>query len=267
MEEYGAETFGELFSDVYDTWYGTKLAEETTQASVQVLADLAAGGTVLELAIGTGRVALTLAAQGLSVHGIDASEAMVAKLREKPGGDRIPVVIGDFGEVSVDGAFDLIYVIFNTLFNLTSQDDQVRCFQNVAHHLTAGGLFVVEAFVPDISGFVDNQAVRTVHLTTDSAYLEASVHDPVRQTVQYQYIEITQEGARLYPVPMRYAWPSELDLMARLAGLELRERWGGWDCSPFTASSSGHVSVYGRTESPTSHGAVLPPDLNPKRSY
>lgn len=251
MKGYGAETFGERFADVYDTWYGTKLAGETTQESVKVLADLAAGGTALELAIGTGRVALPLAARGLSVHGIDASEAMVAKLRQKPGGDAIPVTIGDFADVAVDGAFDLIFVVFNTLFNLTSQDDQVRCFHNVARRLTARGVFVVEAFVPDISGSVDNQAVRTVHITTDSAYLEASVHDPVAQTVQYQYIEITQHGTRLYPVPLRYAWPSELDLMARLAGLELRERWGGWDRSPFTASSSGHVSVYALSEPQT----------------
>lgn len=248
MQEYTAETFGERFADVYDAWYGTKLAEETTQEAVEVLAELAAGGTVLELAIGTGRVALPLAAQGLSVSGIDASEAMVAKLREKPGGDAIPVVIGDFAEVAVDGSFDLIFVVFNTLFNLTSQDDQVRCFQNVARRLTPRGVFVVEAFTPDIAG-LDGQNLRTVHLTTDSATLEASVHDPVSQLVQYQYIEITQDGVRLYPVPQRYAWPSELDLMARLAGLELRERGGGWDRSPFTTSSSGHVSVYARGQS------------------
>lgn len=251
MKGYGPETFGERMAAVYDTWYGTRLAEATTLESVEVLADLAASGTVLELAIGTGRVALPLAARGLSVHGIDASEAMVAKLREKPGADAIPVTIGDFADVAVDGAFDLIFVVFNTLFNLTSQDDQVRCFHNVARHLTARGVFVVEAFIPDIAGFVDDQAVRVVHVTTESATLEASVHDPVAQIVQYQYIVITQEGARLYPVPMRYAWPSELDLMARLAGLELRDRWGGWDRSPFTASSSGHVSVYARAEAQT----------------
>ena len=246
MEQYRAETFGERFADVYDTWYGTQLAEETTPQTVEVLADLAAGGRVLELAIGTGRVALPLAARGLEVHGIEASDRMVAKLREKPGGDAIPVALGDFADVGVDGAFDLIFVVFNTLFNLTSQEDQVRCFRNVAQHLTARGVFVVEAFIPDLSDCVDNKALRTAHITTDSVYLEASVHDPVSQTVCYQYIEITPDGTRLYPVPLRYAWPSELDLMARLAGLELRERWGGWDRSPFTALSSGHVSVYGR---------------------
>ena len=252
MKGYGPETFGERMADAYDTWYGTRLAQETTLQSVEVLADLAAGGAVLELAIGTGRVALPLAARGLSVHGIDASEAMVAKLREKPGGGAIPVTIGDFADVGVEGAFDLVFVVFNTLFNLTCQADQVRCFQNVARHLTDRGAFVVEAFVPDIAGFTDGQAVRAVHITIDSTTLEASVHDPVTQTVQYQYMVFSQGGVRLYPLPMRYAWPSELDLMARLAGLELRQRWGGWDRSPFTASSSKHVSVYGRAAPPTS---------------
>jgi SAM-dependent methyltransferase len=246
VKGYGPATFGERVADVYDTWYGTQLAAESTQAAVDLLADLAAGGKVLELAIGTGRVALPLAARGLSVHGIDASEAMVAKLRAKPGGDAIPVTIGDFADVPTDGSFDLVFLVFNTLFNLTSQAEQVRCFENVARHLAPEGVFVVEAFVPDLTGFVNGQAVRTVHVTADSVYLEASVHDAVAQTVQYQYVAITQGDVRLFPVPMRYAWPSELDLMARLAGLELRQRWGGWDRSAFTALSSSHVSVYAR---------------------
>lgn len=246
MKGYGPETFGERIADVYDAWYGNP-SEAKLLGTVEVLADLAAGGPVLELAIGTGRVALPLAARGLAVHGIDASEAMVAKLREKPGGEAIPVTIGDFADVGVEGSFDLVFLVFNTLFNLTSQEDQVRCFQNVARHLTHRGMFVVEAFVPDIAG-LKGQTVRADVVTTDSVVLEASVHDPVAQLVDYQYIAITQDGVRLYPVPQRYAWPSELDLMARLAGLELRERWGGWDRSPFTASSSGHVSVYARAE-------------------
>jgi SAM-dependent methyltransferase len=246
VKGYRPETFGELFADVYDTGVGSRPADALE--SVEVLADLAAGGTVLELAIGTGRVALPLAARGLSVHGIDASESMVAKLREKPGGDAIPVAIGDFADVAIDGAFDLVFLVFNTIFNLTSQDDQVRCFQNVARHLTPGGVFVVEAIVPDFARFVDGQDVRVVRITIDSAVLDASVYDPVTQTVEKQQIVITRDGVRLYPVPFRYVWPSELDLMARLAGLELRERWAGWDRSPFTASSKSHVSVYARAE-------------------
>jgi SAM-dependent methyltransferase len=250
MEGYGAETYGDRWADVYDTWFGPRHSEARTLAAVEVLAELAAGGTVLELAIGTGRVALPLAARGLAVYGIDASEAMVAKLRAKPGGDAIPVTIGDFADVAVEGTYDLIYVVFNTLFALTLQENQVRCFENVARHLTAGGVFVVEAFVPDPGRYyVDGQSLRTVRVTTDSAHLQAALHDQVTQTVQVQQIMITVDGARLYPVHLRYAWPSELDLMARLAGLELRERWGGWDCSPFTASSKDHVSVYARRQS------------------
>jgi SAM-dependent methyltransferase len=247
VKGYGPETFGEWMAEGYDTWYGNP-SEAQTLESVALLRDLAAGGRVLELAIGTGRIALPLAAQGLSVHGIEASEAMVARLREKAGGEAIPVTIGDFAEVAVDGAFDLVLLVFNTLFNLTSQDDQVRCFQNVSRHLTDEGVFVVEAFVPDMAD-LKGQNVRAKVVTIDSTVLEASVHDPVAQLVKYQYIEITPNGVRLYPVPQRYIWPSELDLMARLAGLELRERWGGWDRSPFSASSSSHVSVYGKPDS------------------
>jgi SAM-dependent methyltransferase len=241
VKGYGSETFGELNADDYDAAH-----DYPPEKSVEVLADLAGGGTVLELAIGTGRVALPLAARGLSVHGIDASREMIAKLRQKPGGDAIPVSIGDFADVAVDGAFDLIFLVFNTLFNLTSQDDQVRCFQNVARRLTDRGVFVVETFVPNVAQFVGGQNLRTVRVTIDSVVVEASVHDPVTQTIHYQYMTTTREGTRLSPLPMRYAWPNEIDLMARLAGLELRERWGGWDRSPFTASSSMHVSVYGR---------------------
>jgi SAM-dependent methyltransferase len=245
MQGYGPQTFGERMAEVYDDWYGTRIADQSTQAAADLLARLAAGGRVLELAIGTGRLALPLAQRGLSVHGIDASEAMVARLRQKPGGDAIPVTIGDFAAVRVPGRFDLVLVAFNSLFNLTSQAEQVRCFQNVAGHLTARGVFVVEAFVPDVAG-LDRCGVRAVDITTDSATLEVAVHDRVAQLVEYQYVVMGQEGIRLYPVPQRYAWPSELDLMARLAGLELRERWGGWDGCPFGAASAQHVSVYGR---------------------
>ncbi len=250
MKGYAVETYGDQWADVYDAWVGSRLAEAKTYLAVQVLTELAASGTVLELAVGTGRVALPLAAQGLTVHGIDSSEAMVAKLREKPGGDAIPVTIGDFADVAIDGTFDLIYVVFNTLFALTTQDEQVRCFENVAQHLTAKGVFVVEAFVPDPGRlYVDGQNIRTLQVTTDAVHLQATVHDPTAQTVQSQRIVISQDGTRLYPVHLRYAWPSELDLMARLAGLELRERWGGWDRSAFTASSTDHISVYARRQS------------------
>ncbi|MFP8880751.1 MAG: class I SAM-dependent methyltransferase [Myxococcota bacterium] len=245
MKDFGPETFGER-ADGYDDWYGTRLADRSTADTVRLLAELAAGGSALELAIGTGRVALPLAAAGLEVQGIEASERMVAKLREKPGGDRIPVTIGDFADVGVDDTFDLIFVVFNTLFNLVSQEDQIRCFSNVARHLTTKGVFVVEAFVPEGGESQTNRTVRTAHVEKESAVLELSVSDPVEQLIEYQYIEFAADGIRMHPLVMRYAWPSELDLMARLAGLELRHRWAGWDRSPFTASSTAHVSVYAR---------------------
>ena len=243
MKGYGPETFGEN-ADTYDDWYGTRRADESTDGAVRLLADLAGGGDVLELAIGTGRVALPLAATGLSVHGIDASEKMVAKLREKRGGDALPVVIGDFADVAVEGTFDLAYLVFNTLFNLVTQEDQVRCFANVAARLAPGGAFVVEAFVPRPADFQGEQSVRTCHVEMGSAVVELAVHDPVAQRVEYQYVEFTEAGTRLHPLVMRYAWPSEIDLMARLAGLRLEDRFADWDRTPFTRSSGAHVSVY-----------------------
>jgi SAM-dependent methyltransferase len=247
VKGFGIESFGELYADQYDARLKPAM-EAATWDSVEVLAELAGGGRVLELAIGTGRVALPLAERGLEVHGIEASDKMVAKLREKPGGDAIPVTISDMADVAVDGEFDLIFLVFNTIFNLTSQEAQVRLFDNVARHLTAGGVFVVETFVPEteLSGFVNGKAVRGTRVTHDMAGFEVVEYDPVAQTLDYQRVFVTEQGTRLAPLTMRYAWPSELDLMARLAGLELRERWGWWDRSPFTAESASHVSVYAR---------------------
>ncbi len=245
MKEYGTKAYGELNAERYDAMYEELMATETRD-SVETLAELAGGGKVLELAIGTGRVALPLAARGLTVHGIEASEAMVAKLREKPGGSAIPVEIGDMAEVRVKGTFDLIYLVFNTIFNLTTQEAQVRCFHNAARHLNAGGVFVVETVVPDLSGFVDGQRMKGSWARKDSARFEIAIHDPVLQTVEFQRIVISEGGTRMVPHFMRYAWPSELDLMAQLAGLERRERWAWWDRSPFTASSKSHVTVYAR---------------------
>lgn len=249
MKEYGAKTFGELYAAGYDEMYGDKMTKETRD-SVETLAELAGGGKILELAIGTGRVALPLAARGLTVHGIEASEEMVARLREKPGGRAIPVEIGDMAEVRLNETFDLIYLVFNTIFNLITQDAQVRCFQNAARHLNTGGVFVVETVVPDLSGFVDGQRMKGSWARIDSARFEIAIHDPVLQTVAFQRIVISSEGTQIRPHFMRYAWPSELDLMAQLAGLERRERWAWWDRSPFTAGSKSHVSVYGRAKQP-----------------
>ena len=243
MPEYGPSTYGDRVADIYD--HMPQVLGRDTGDAVATLAELAGAGPVLELGIGTGRLALPLAARGLAVHGIDASEAMVKKLRAKPGGERIPVAIGDFADVAVDGRFPLIFVAFNTFFGLSSQEDQVRCFARVAEHLTDDGVFVLEAFVPDVTRFDRGQRVGVTHMGVGDVQLEASLHDPVAQRIRSHHIVMSNEGgARLYPVHVRYAWPSELDLMARLAGLHLRARWSYWDKSEFTAASRSHVSVY-----------------------
>ena len=244
MEDYEAHTYGDRIAGIYDELYGTLF---DVDATVALLAELSGDGPVLELAVGTGRIALPLRERGVDVTGIDASEAMVAELRAKPGGGDIPVLMGDFADVDVEGHFKLVFVVFNTLFALTTQDDQVRCFTNVAEHLTEDGVFVVEAFVPDATRFTRHQTAGVDELDSDSVRLEASRHDPVNQKVDSQHIHLRRgEPVEMYPVSIRYAYPSELDLMARLAGLRLRDRWGGWHEEPFTSESKFHVSVYER---------------------
>jgi hypothetical protein len=242
MKGYEARTYGDRIAGVYDELYGTLF---DVDATVSLLAELAGGGPALELAIGTGRIALPLEDRGVDVIGIDASEAMVAELRAKPRGDDIPVVMGDFADVDIEGRFKLVFVVFNTLFNLATQDEQVRCFTNVTKHLTEDGVFVVEAFVPDVTRYTRHQTTGVDRLDSESVHLEASRHDPVNQTVDSQHIHLRRgEPVEMYPVSIRYAYPSELDLMASLAGLRLRARWGGWHKEPFTSESKFHVSVY-----------------------
>lgn len=241
MEGYGDATYGDRIAAIYDDLYQGLFDVE---AQVAFLAGLAAGGRVLELAIGTGRLAVPLRATGLEVHGIDASTAMVDKLRLHASEEDIPVVIGNFADVEADGLFDLIYVVFNTLFALTTQEEQVRCFRNVARHLTGDGAFVVEAFVPDARRFERNQNVEVERLELDRVVFGLSRHDPTRQRVDAQNVVIHQGKVELYPVSLRYAYPAELDLMARLADLRLYERYGGWHKEPFTSESKSHVSVY-----------------------
>jgi hypothetical protein len=235
-------SFGEDVAERYDD---TPRGDEAV--AVAFLERLAGGGPALELAIGTGRIALPLAARGVPVHGVDLSPAMVARLRRKPGGDRIPVTMGDFAEVPVPGSFRLVYVVFNTLFNLLTQDEQVRCFENVAAHLADDGAFVVEAFVPAfLIRLRDDQYVDAEAVGVDEVRLDVARHDPVTQRLYESHVSLSAAGIRLNPIVTRYAWPSELDLMARIAGLRLRERWGGWEREPFAAASRAHVSVYGR---------------------
>lgn len=239
-ESYSIRTYGDQIADVYDRYYG-----DCNPAAIGALKALAGAGPALELGIGTGRVALPLAAAGVHVSGIDASEAMVRQLRAKPGGAAIPVAVGDFAEVGVDGPFTLIYVVFNTFFNLITQADQVRCFQNAAKRLAADGLFVLEAFVPDLYRFRGGQDVRVIAQSEAEVRIDVSQIDTVNQLVTATHVTLSGQGARLCPVKLRYAWPAELDLMALLGGLRLKERWGSWDRSPFTASSGSHISLYG----------------------
>jgi SAM-dependent methyltransferase len=240
---YDVSTYGERIADVYDHW---PRLPATTERAVEFLAAAAGRGPILELGIGTGRLALPLVQRGFVVHGIDTSPAMIRKLRAKPGGDRITISMGNFADMAIAGRFSLIFVAFNTFFGLLAQDDQVRCFRGIVEHLTDDGVFVIEAFVPDLTRFTHGQRVGATDVGTDAVYLETSVHDPVAQRVRSQHVVITERGVRLYPVEVRYAWPSELDLMARLAGLRLRERWSGWSREAFGASSGAHVSVYER---------------------
>jgi SAM-dependent methyltransferase len=240
MENYGPATFGTLNADDYDAAHDPG----TTDATVALIAEIAPGKRLLELAIGTGRIGLPLAAMGFKLSGIEASPDMVAKLRAKPGGDTIPVTIGDMADVDIEGTFDHAFLVFNTLFNLQSQEDQIRCFANTAKRLAPGGTFLVETFVPDLSGFENHQKVSTKKLDMASVWLEAVTHDPLTQRFDFQRIRVTDQGMKLVPFPMRYAYPPEMDLMARLAGLQLKHRWGGWDKSAFTADSPAHISVY-----------------------
>ena len=243
MQGYDPSTYGERIATVYDrlhTWLGD------VEPVVSTLAELCRGGRALELGIGTGRVALPLAARGTEVHGIDASQAMVTQMRAKEGGESIPVTVGDFADVNVEGTFSTIFVCFNTFFALYAQEDQVRCFRNAATHLTDDGVFVIEVFVPDLTRFARGQNVEAQRVEADMVLLGVSRHDAVNQRVVSQHVHITESGTQLFPIQLRYAWPSELDLMARLAGMRLLDRWADWDRTPFTAASAKHVSVYQR---------------------
>ena len=235
------DSFGQEAADVYDA---EPRGDETP--AVALLAELARCGPALELAIGTGRIALPLAATGLRVDGVDLSPAMVAKLRAKPGGEHLSITMGDFADVPVEGAYKLIFIVFNSLFNLLTQDAQVRCFENVAKHLTDDGLFVVEALVPiELTRLRDDQYVDAEHVGIDRVTFDVGRYDPVAQTLDESHVVLTPEGVHFFPIVTRHIWPSELDLMARIAGLRLKERWSSWERELFVSSSRNHISVYG----------------------
>lgn len=242
MTEYDASTYGERIAEVYDD---NLSMPQNAEAAAEFLAAIAGKRRALELGIGTGRIALPLAARGVKVSGIDSSERMAARRRAKSGGGAaIPVTIGNFADVKDAGRFALIYVVFNTFFMLTTQEDQVRCFARVAKRLSDHGVFVIEAFVPDPTIYDRGSQIRVKSVETDRVILAVSRGGGAEQNSIGADLEITPEGIKFYPIQVRYAWPSELDLMARLAGLRLRERWANWNRAPFTDTSAAHVSVY-----------------------
>ena len=235
--------FGEEFAARYDEGLGTWGHPEVIETTVEFLAGLARDGAALELGIGTGRIALPLAQRGVHVHGIDLSDAMVKRLRAKRGGDEITVTIGDFATTRVDGTFALAYVVFNTIMNLMTQDAQAACFQNVAAHLEPGGFFVVEVVVPDLQRLPFGEIFRIFDVS--EGHVGIDEYDVVNQGLISHHYNRAEDGSfRKASPPFRYVWPSELDLMARFAGLTLRERWGDWNRVPFTRESTKHVSVW-----------------------
>jgi SAM-dependent methyltransferase len=237
---YDSATYGDRWADVYDRWTEEHLS--SSQAEIDFLADRARGGRALELGIGTGRVAIPLAERGVEVVGIDASERMLALLREKT--DGITVVTGEMADVAAEGEFDLVYVVFNTFFAMLTQEQQVRCFANVARRLKPEGVFTIQAFVFDPTRFAHGQRVQATDVEEGAIAFDVALHDAVTQTVSVQKILVGEGTVRTLPIRLRYVWPSELDLMARLAGLLLRERYEDFECRPFTAASASHVSVY-----------------------
>ncbi len=240
MDEDGY--FGELVAARYDDSTAGMSEPGAVEPAVGLLAGLAGGGHALELGIGTGRIALPLARRGIRVEGIDLSRAMVARLRAKPGGDAIRVTIGDFATTAAGGPFSVAYLVFNTIMNLTTQEAQVACFRNVAAQLEPGGCFVIEVMVPELRKLPPGQNVVPFHVSPQRWAFD--VYDTATQAMSSNYVTVSGGQGEYRSIPFRYVWPAELDLMAQLAGLRLRERRGGWAREPFTGDSHQHVSIW-----------------------
>jgi SAM-dependent methyltransferase len=234
--------FGERVAAGYDDLSDRMFQPEAIDPAVSLLAELAGGGPALELAIGTGRIGLPLSQRGVPVHGIELSRAMAARLRDKPGGAAIPVTIGDMTTTRVDGAFTVVYLVYNTINNLTTQDAQVACFRNVAEHLAPGGCFVIETGIPNLRYLPPGQDILGYRAGPDR--IVSYTYDHATQQYSGHYVEFSGGTGEYRTIPFRYVWPAELDLMARLAGLRLRDRWAGWNREPFTTDSRSHVSVW-----------------------
>lgn len=243
----GDEFFGESVAARYDESASDMFDPAVIAPVVGVLAEAAGGGRALEFAIGTGRIALPLADRGIEVHGIELSEAMVAKLRTKAGGSDIPVTIGDMATTVLEESFAVVYLVFNTIMNLTTQAAQVACFRNAARHLAPGGQFVVEVMVPDLRRLPPGETIRPVDVN-DSRW-GFDEYNVVNQGLISHHVELAENTVHRLSVPFRYVWPSELDLMAQLVGMTLIHRWEGWTRQPFTGESRHHVSVW-QTQSP-----------------
>jgi len=234
--------FGGKVAERYDESAADMFDPAVVGPVVDFLVELARGGAALELGIGTGRIALPLSQQGVRVAGIDLSEDMVAKLREKPGAEAIEVEIGDFATTKVEGTFSLAYLVFNTINNLTTQDEQVACFRNVAGHLEPGGCFVIEVGVPGLRTLPPGKRFQVFDFS--DTHIGIDEYDVVNQGLISHHLSPVDGRWEIFSVPFRSVWPSELDLMARLAGMTLRERWSGWRREPFTSKSTKHVSVW-----------------------
>jgi SAM-dependent methyltransferase len=234
--------FGERVAARYDESTEVLVDARAIDPVIDLLVELAGSGRALELGIGTGRIALPLARRGIPVHGIELSKAMVARLRAKPGGEDIGVTIGDFATTTVDGTFSVAYLVWNTIMNLTTQAAQVACFRNVAAHLEPGGCFVIEVGVPDLQRLPPGETIHAFHVSETRWGLDE--YDVARQGLTSHHFEIVDGRLERTSIPFRYAWPAELDLMAELAGMRLRERWTGWQREPFTSDSRKHVSVW-----------------------
>jgi SAM-dependent methyltransferase len=241
--------FGERVAERYDESAADMFEPAQVDPVVDFLVRLATDGSALELGIGTGRIALPLAQRGIKVHGIDLSESMVAKLRAKSDAEQIGVTIGDFATTTVAGRFSVAYLVFNTIMNLTTQDEQILCFQNVAAHLQPGGSFVIEVAVPDLQRLPPGETVRA--FTVSPTRLGFDEYDIAAQGLISHHYWIGDSRLETVSMPFRYVWPAELDLMARLAGMSLRDRWGGWKGEPFTSESTTHVSVWQKPALPS----------------
>jgi SAM-dependent methyltransferase len=234
--------FGPDVAERYDERYAYQADPEVVRPIVDFLVDQVRGGNALELGIGTGRIALPLAQRGVPVHGIDLSEAMVAKLRAKPGAERIGVTTGDFSATRVDATFTLAYLVANTIMNLTTQDEQVACFRNVAAHLEPGGRFVIEVLVPRLQRLPPGETYQIFDVSPQHVGFDE--YDVAQQGLVSHHYWIADGAVEVLSPPFRYVWPSELDLMAQLAGMTLRERWGDWERQAFTSESTRHVSMW-----------------------